>query len=437
MRDAVLEEGPHPALSRSTGRGNCAARSLVATIATLLLLPVVCHAHPAQLVSAVAHVDENGEFQTRVTFDALAYVLNDTPADVDHATMDQLLDGPTDVLERRLAEARERFGRAVIILCRSEAAADGASRDGSETMVRGEVSKFPEAEDIQRWRDSGRKPRLPVIQEAIVRGRLPAGTTAIAFRFPEVLGSIVLTVERPGEEPYADALEGGRASMWLPVSLDVTALAAGATPQPEARATMPATHTARGARGHVGTSALRYLALGFHHIVPRGPDHILFVLGLFLLSTKLRPLLWQVTAFTVAHSITLGLALYGVLRLPPAVVEPLIAASIAFVAIENLFTSELKPWRPFVVFGFGLVHGLGFAGVLTDAGLPRQQFATALVAFNVGVELGQLAVIAAAFAAVGWWRGKTWYRGVIVVPASCAIALVAVLWTVQRVWNGG
>jgi hypothetical protein len=179
--------------------------------------------------------------------------------------------------------------------------------------------------------------------------------------------------------------------------------------------------------------ARQYLALGFKHIVPEGTDHILFVLGLFLLGSRLQQLLWQVTAFTVAHSITLGLSLYGVFRLSPLVVEPLIALSIAFVAVENICTPELKPWRPFVVFGFGLMHGLGFAGVLTSLGLPRQDFATALITFNGGVELGQLSVISVAFLLVGWWRRKPWYRRRIVIPASAAIAATGIFWTIQRV----
>ena len=115
--------------------------------------------------------------------------------------------------------------------------------------------------------------------------------------------------------------------------------------------------------------------------------------------------------------------------------EPLIALSIAFVAVENLFTTTLKPWRPIVVFAFGLVHGLGFAGVLSATGLPRNQFAPAVVSFNVGVELGQLAVIALAFAAVGWWQRRAWYRRAIVLPTSAAIAVIALCWTIKRVWG--
>ncbi|MBC8105724.1 MAG: HupE/UreJ family protein, partial [Anaerolineae bacterium] len=181
--------------------------------------------------------------------------------------------------------------------------------------------------------------------------------------------------------------------------------------------------------------ALKYLSLGFTHILPHGFDHVLFVVGLFLLSPKLKPLLWQVTAFTIAHSITLALSLYGVVRLPPTIVEPLIALSIAFIAIENLCTTRLKPWQPAVVFGFGLIHGLGFAGVLREAGLPQSQFATALVSFNIGVEAGQLAVLALAFGAVGLFRQRTWYRSAIAVPASFAIALISVFWTIERIYH--
>jgi hydrogenase/urease accessory protein HupE len=180
-------------------------------------------------------------------------------------------------------------------------------------------------------------------------------------------------------------------------------------------------------------TAWRYLTLGFTHIVPHGLDHMLFVIGIFLLSGRLRTVLWQVSAFTVAHSITLGLSIYGVITAPPAIVEPLIAISIAYVAIENLLVKELKPWRIALVFAFGLLHGMGFAGALKELGLPRSEFLTALISFNLGVETGQLAVIGAAFLLVGWQcRNRAWYRGRIIVPASLAIACVAVYWTVER-----
>lgn len=180
-------------------------------------------------------------------------------------------------------------------------------------------------------------------------------------------------------------------------------------------------------------TALTYFGLGFRHIVPNGVDHILFVLGIFLFSRRVRPMLAQISAFTVAHSITLGLAVYGVLKLPPSVVEPLIALSIVYVAVENLLTSDLKPWRIALVFAFGLLHGMGFAGALGDLALPRWEFLTGLVTFNAGVEAGQLTVIAVASVALtGWFGSREWYRRRIVIPGSAGIALVALYWTVQR-----
>ena len=180
----------------------------------------------------------------------------------------------------------------------------------------------------------------------------------------------------------------------------------------------------------------QYLRLGFVHIVPRGLDHILFVLGLFLLGTRTRPLVWQVSAFTVAHAVTLSLAVFDIIDLPARVVEPLIALSIVYVAVENVLTDRLTPWRPAVVFGFGLLHGLGFAGVLGQLGLPEQERLVGLLGFNVGIELGQLLVIAIALASVGWCRRRRWYRARITVPLSVAIAAVGLFWSVERVLVG-
>lgn len=178
--------------------------------------------------------------------------------------------------------------------------------------------------------------------------------------------------------------------------------------------------------------ARQYVWLGYTHILPKGLDHILFVIGLFLLSPRWKTMLLQVTAFTVAHSITLGLSIYGLVSLPSRIVEPLIALSIAYVAVENLFTRELKPWRLALVFSFGLLHGLGFAGVLKELGLPREEFLTALLTFNIGVEGGQLTVIAIALAVVLPFMNKGWYRQRVVIPASIAIAAIGLYWTVTR-----
>ena len=182
----------------------------------------------------------------------------------------------------------------------------------------------------------------------------------------------------------------------------------------------------------VDTAAL-YLKLGYNHILPLGFDHILFVLSLFLLSAKLKPVLWQSLAFTVAHSVTLGLAMYGAVKVSPAIVEPLIALSIMYVALENVFIKRLRPSRIGVVFLFGLVHGLGFASALNSLGLPQKSFLSSLVMFNVGVELGQLTVILLAFFLVGKWFGnKPYYHKYIVTPLSLLIAAIALFWVIQR-----
>ncbi len=250
---------------------------------------------------------------------------------------------------------------------------------------------------------------LSRITRLTLRGAIPPGAQTFRWAYPAEYGSNVLRLKKEGEpEVVAVWLKDGAAS-------EPFVLAGGVTAQSRAQVVR------------------QYTVLGFTHILPHGLDHILFVLGLFLLSARAKPLLVQVTAFTVAHSITLALSIYGVVSLSPAIVEPLIAASIVYVALENIVTSDLKPWRPLVVFGFGLLHGLGFAGVLTEIGLPRSEFVTGLIAFNVGVELGQLAVIGLAFVAVGMWaRARVWYRARVIVPASIAIAAVGLYWTIER-----
>ena len=242
-------------------------------------------------------------------------------------------------------------------------------------------------------------------------GAAPAGAKTLTFSYHKRFGSCVLRVQE-GERLDAVWLKNGeRSPPYVPgKGFDQRTMA---------------------------DVLLEYTVLGFTHIVPLGLDHILFVLGLFLLSTRIAPLLIQVTAFTVAHSVTLALSVYGVVSLPSSIVEPLIAASIVYVAVENILTPQLKPWRALVVFGFGLLHGLGFAGVLQEVGLPSGQFVPALVSFNVGVELGQLAVIGAAYLAVGiWGRNKIWYRPRVVIPASAMVAAVGLFWTIERVLGG-
>ena len=249
-------------------------------------------------------------------------------------------------------------------------------------------------------------PDIPRISTLTFTAALSEAATTIRVGWPATFGALVLR-QIGVEKPYDGYLEQGALSD--PIRL------------------------AGGDQAGQWQTFFGYIPVGFDHILPKGLDHILFVLGLFFLSTQLRPLLWQVTAFTAAHTVTLALGALGYVSIPGSIVEPLIAASICFVAVENILSKGLSRWRPFVVFGFGLLHGLGFASVLGEFGLPENAFLPALIGFNVGVELGQLTVITIAFAMVGYWFGdKPWYRDRISIPASLVIAAVGAYWVVER-----
>ena len=261
------------------------------------------------------------------------------------------------------------------------------------------------------------------VAEWTLTGSAPDGAARAVVTWPDGGGAMVLR-QQGVEAPFTGYLDGGEASPEI-------ALGGG------------------GARGGWAVFA-SYIPVGFDHILPQGLDHILFVLGLFLLSTRLGPLLWQVSAFTLAHTVTLALGALGLVNIPGSIVEPLIAASIVYVAVENIFSSGLSRWRPLVVFGFGLLHGLGFASVLGDFGLPEGQFIPALIGFNVGVEVGQLTVIA--LAALLVWLAVHAARAAplngleeevreypvmfraVSVTGSLLIALIGAWWVVERVF---
>jgi len=237
---------------------------------------------------------------------------------------------------------------------------------------------------------------------------LPANAQSVEFSWAEEFGAVVIR-QMGVEAPYDGYLAAGEST--------------------------PAIQLGGGDQLSAFGAFVYYIPVGFEHIIPLGLDHILFVLGLFFLSAQLRPLLIQVSAFTLAHTVTLALAALGYVSAPGSIVEPLIAASIVFVALENVLSKGVSKWRPVVVFVFGLLHGLGFASVLGEYGIPEGNFIAALLGFNLGVEFGQLAVILAAFLLVGYWFGKReWYRRVIAVPASIAIAAVGAFWFVERVF---
>ena len=178
----------------------------------------------------------------------------------------------------------------------------------------------------------------------------------------------------------------------------------------------------------------KYLIAGFQHIIPLGLDHILFILCVFFLNTNLKKIILQASMFTLAHTITLGLSMYGIINPPGEIIEPIIALSIVFLAIENVYSDKVKPWRLMMVFIFGLVHGMGFAGALSDLGMPDYAFATALISFNIGVELGQMAIILTMYFLVSRrFSSMKWYRSKLVIPVCLVIAVIAGYWTIERI----
>lgn len=364
--------------------------------AVALLLPGLAAAHPAQFTTLQVKVGADGHFEANLNIDILSFALGQTSLQSSNEDLEALLAGPRPALAEQLANAGDHFRHEVVV--RTDA--------GNATLTTWNLPGLADAEAVLA---RNLQPRILMPGEITFAGTLPAGAHTLAIRLPFVLGDTVHVLELPDGNSHDEPVAAGDYSSKVSIALQAPG------------------------RWDRLAEVAKYITVGFHHIIPEGTDHILFVLGLFLFSARFGPLLWQVSAFTVAHSLTLGLAMYGVVRLPAAITEPLIAASIVFVAVENIFTTELKPWRYAVVFGFGLVHGLGFASAFASVGLARQNFLTGLIGFNLGVEGGQLAVIAGAFLAVGWFRHRPWYRRGIVIPASSLIALIALFWTVQRI----
>jgi len=177
-----------------------------------------------------------------------------------------------------------------------------------------------------------------------------------------------------------------------------------------------------------------FVSIGFQHILPEGLDHILFILGLYFFSTQLKPLLLQISAFTLAHTVTLFMATLGIVSIDEGIVEPIIALSIVYIAVENLRNAHLTHMRLAVVFGFGLLHGLGFAGALSEIGLEAQTYFRDLVAFNIGLELGQLFVVFVMHIALGFWFAKQpYWNSKIKKPLSICIAATGFIWFIQRI----
>lgn len=381
------------------------AKSIIFVIFLALTwgIPAGPAAHEVRPAIADLTFDGNSGYRVSISLNLEALIAEIGPEHDDTAT------APNAVEYNKLRKAAPAELRAGFDKFRSRFL-NGLSikADGEKTMPAVAGVTIPPVGDI----DLARLSKIEIV------GMLPPDAKTLTWTWDKNFGASVIRVRGPKSSTASPApvifsayLQNGAESKPIPI--------------------------AGGAAQSVSAIFVNYLVIGFTHILPKGLDHILFVVGLFLLSTSLRSLAWQITSFTIAHSVTLALGIYGVVQISPAIVEPLIAASIVYVCIENIVTDKLQAWRPFVVFGFGLLHGLGFAGVLTEIGLQPAHFIIGLIAFNLGVEFGQLAVIAICFLAVGlWFRHKDWYRPAITIPASLVIAVIGAWWFVERSFFG-
>ena len=373
-----------------------------AFLACIISGPTSVSAHELRPAIAELSFNEGKTYQISVSLNLEAFIAgigpqhqdtNDSPS---AKTYDRLRTLSPEELRAVFDPKKDAFSQAVSVL-------RNKTRQKSEVVA----VDIPPVGDVDLARQS----------TVVLSGKLEAGTEALVVSWSEAFGPVALRLRKPitpdgapGEVVQSVYLKNGAASPPFAVS--------SATKQTASEV------------------FAEYIVVGFEHILPLGLDHILFVVGLFLLSPRFGPLAWQVSSFTVAHTVTLALGMLGIVSVSPAIVEPLIAASIVYVGVENILTKSLHRWRPIVVFLFGLLHGLGFAGVLTEFGLSTDHFVAGLIAFNVGVELGQLTVIAACFAVAGlWFRHKSWYRQAISIPASLCISLIGAWWCFERVWG--
>lgn len=358
--------------------------------AGLLLAPERAVAHPLAITAVEATLHPDGQFRILLLTDLDALMFGVAPGELRAGDYLRMATQPPERRAAALGRMQQFYRSRVAVL--------------ADTRRLEHHVEFPDLARPPTWPTEAPIP-LPG-HKVLIEGRFPPGTAAWQFAADPGIGPVLLLRRGPeGEWGGSTFIRPGYLSEPMP--------------------------TAIGADGS-RRMFTGYVRLGFIHILPEGLDHVLFVLALFLLAPRWRPLLWQVGAFTVAHTVTLGLAAAGWIRVDEAIVEPLIALSIAWVGIENLRARSVGWWRVAVVFAFGLLHGLGFAGVLGELGLPRDGFLTALLGFAVGIELGHLAVLALAFAALGWTLRRDWYRARVLRPGSILIALIGAVWLMAR-----
>lgn len=298
-------------------------------------------------------------------------------------------------------EQDEEMGRMLLAAADGDAAAAArvaqAMREHARFSVAGEPC-LPGRITVQ-----GRRGDDKVVLEMALTCPRTTGTLVVHDEWPKVLGGhfqTVMSVRIPGQPSREFALGEERREATVELS------------------------------GAATTGWLSFIGMGTEHILS-GPDHLLFLLALLALTRGFWPIAKIVTGFTIAHSVTLSLATLGVLDVPSRIVEPLIAATIIWVALENLLAPARTAQRWLIAALFGLIHGLGFASALTELGLPRAAMIRALIGFNVGVELGQLAFVAAVMPAVVW-LAKPGRIARLPQVLSVAVAAAGTFWLAER-----
>jgi hypothetical protein len=384
--------------------------------AIAMLMLVLSHAsavaHPPIATLATVTVRSDGRVTVSIEHDPFAFAIGVVSEEVSDDEVLSVWSHTEDFLNELLQKATQRWKRELIL------------RAGEETIP-WRILQQPEAADFQSWRESADGLALPGAMQMIVAGEIPSATRTLSIRLPEILDQVLLVVERPTLQRSILPLDPGEESPPLDVSM--LHVSAGEPSRTEFNAASKPSAT-------WFTTVWRFMRLGFLHIVPFGVDHGLFVLGLFLMSPTWKSLFGQVTAFTMAHTLTMALASFSIVSVPSWLIEPLIALSILLVAIENLISQTPSRWRLGVCFIFGLVHGLGFATGLAEYGLLPQEIVLSLVAFTAGIETGHLAVLLLAFAVLGSLKKYPWYRSRVVIPLSIGMGAIALYWSYTRVF---
>jgi hydrogenase/urease accessory protein HupE len=364
-------------------------------LCVILLATASLHAH--QIAEISMSLDVSGDTVTAVIEADAAYLLPELRGDEDEEAKDLAW------LRQQGSPGWARIEKEAAVYLKECLRFEA---DGHELPWTLTIPSFDEASP--RFTTAGEPEDLPMV-DVILTATLPAHSRKLDVVWKEPFDVVLIATTGSGK--YAETtplVSGERATL--------------AEREPAAPAMQPS-----------APSSGRWVGLGFIHILPEGVDHILFVLGLFLLVPKWKPLLQQTIVFTLAHSLSLAAASLGWVSFPATPVEVMIAASIAWVGLENLWKKELGKWRLGLVGIFGLIHGLGFAGVLAEL-LPADQpekIPAALLGFNIGVELGQIAVLAIAFACFGWLDEKRFLP--VKRAGSILVALAGLILIIERV----